>query len=205
MHGTYINDFLSFLVEIALIELHLSLYLTASKPGNLAVYNIQTDTSHNLEKYKNDPKYACTYMEISHRDFEQENNSACRGSLSSSISKDSLVSHDSRKGSLEISSDHGKKQSSSERELSVEKTEPVNKVADAGGTTFTVEIGEQKPRKWNSLSEFMPSKIRRSFRERSERAMKQSTKDGTAPKFVVSIRRKRIPFFFFGGRYNVTF
>eukprot|EP00106_Octopus_bimaculoides_P003291 XP_014770733.1 PREDICTED: centrosomal protein of 170 kDa-like isoform X4 [Octopus bimaculoides] len=155
-----------------------------TKPGNLAVYNIQTDTSHNLEKYKNDPKYACTYMEISHRDFELENNSACRGSLSSSISKDSLVSHDSRKGSLEISSDHGKKQSSSERELSVEKTEPVNKVADAGGTAFTVEIGEQKPRKWNSLSEFMPSKIRRSFRERSERAMKQSTKDGTAPKFV---------------------
>ncbi|CAI9734796.1 of 170 kDa-like isoform X6 [Octopus vulgaris] len=155
-----------------------------TKPGNLAVYNLQTDTSHNLEKYKNDPKYACTYMEISHRDFELENNSACRGSLSSSISKDSLVSHDSRKGSLEISSDHGKKQSSSERELSVEKTEPVNKVADAGGTAFTVEIGEQKPRKWNSLSEFMPSKIRRSFRERSERAMKQSTKDGTAPKFV---------------------
>lgn len=143
-----------------------------------------SDISQRLENFNNDPKYPCTYMEISYKDIESENIIACRGSLSSSISKDSLISPDSRKGSLEIISDIGKKQSSSERELSVEKSEPVNKVVDGGGTAFTVELGDLKPRKWNasgSLSEFMPSKIRRSFRER---ALKQSTKDGTPPKTV---------------------
>lgn len=154
--------------------------------GNSSKSGTANEISQYLEKYKQDPKYACRYMEISHKDLiESENLLACRGSLSSSISKDSLISPDSRKGSLEIISDIGKKQPSSERELSVEKTDVVSsKVADGGGTAFTVELGDMKPRKWNasgSLSEFMPSKIRRSFRER---ALKQSTKDGTPPKTV---------------------
>ncbi|XP_056020530.1 serine-rich adhesin for platelets-like isoform X4 [Ostrea edulis] len=94
-------------------------------------------------------------------------------SSNSSISKDSLLNA-----------------SSPEKSTSEEVQPPPSKIPEGGAsTTFTVDFGEESPNKsmsGKSLSEFMPSKIRKSFKDRKEKVV------STKGKEVVSTKGKEV-------------
>lgn len=94
-------------------------------------------------------------------------------SSNSSISKDSLLNA-----------------SFPEKSTSEEVQPPPSKIPEGGAsTTFTVDFGEESPNKsmsGKSLSEFMPSKIRKSFKDRKEKVV------STKGKEVVSTKGKEV-------------
>lgn len=106
------------------------------------------------------------------------------------MSKDSLLSHSisyqntpdtpSEKSAIKDRSSSSDKDSSPEKE-DITPTQKSVKGPDVGNSmAFTVELGDDTPRMKieGSLSAFVPSKIRRSFRERSEKS-KSSSKESS--------------------------
>lgn len=83
-------------------------------------------------------------------------------SSNSSVSKDSLLNP-----------------SSPEKSTSEGVQPPPSKMPEGGAcTAFTVDFGEESPKKpmaGKSLSEFMPSKIRKSFKDRKEKVLGTKT------------------------------
>lgn len=128
------------------------------------------DWGYDPQKYKSDPKYSQRYMEIPARDTDPD----LASPVHQTVNNDSVLSKDS------LSPDDSPNQD--RREVSVEKSlssQPVPKAHDTSAMAFTVDLGDEKPsKKMNmsgSLSEFVPSKIRRSFRERLEKASSKAS------------------------------
>ncbi|XP_041353126.1 centrosomal protein of 170 kDa-like isoform X3 [Gigantopelta aegis] len=129
------------------------------------------DEQAKMEKYRTDPKYSTTYMEIPHKDTAPERDKDTPPhSMSSSISKDSLFSDASKLNTPDTPSDKVVRQGPGGEE-------PGH--ADTTGLAFTVDFGDDKKLNMSgSLSEFVPSKIRKNFRERMEKVSKPQNRDG---------------------------
>ena len=90
-------------------------------------------------------------------------------SITSSHSRDSLLSHDPG-GTL--SPDTSQLSSATQSKGDNSSCEPQNKHSDHSAMAFTVDFDEETPKKMNisgPLSEFMPKNLRKSFRERKDK------------------------------------
>ena len=137
-------------------------------------------TDPDMEKYRTDPKYSTTYMEIPHRDSappERDKNTPAR-SLSSSLSKDSLFSDAGKKTTPDTPGERAVKAVAG-------GDDPGH--PDPVGLAFTVDFSDDKKLNMaGSLSEFVPSKIRKNFRERMEKVAKPQSREGNHSKVEVS-------------------
>jgi hypothetical protein len=92
-------------------------------------------------------------------------------SSNSSLSKDSLLNATSPQKSIA-------------EDVQPSPTKMPIKMPEGGASTaFTVDFGEESPKKamsGKSLSEFMPSKIRKSFKDRKEKAISTKGKEVTS-------------------------
>lgn len=138
----------------------------------------------NMDIYKSDPKYAATYMEIPSRDtnvplrdMEPERDQSSVKEQHRVPTKHSVPSSDSVKPEspkLLHSAPYEKPPSTVKQATPEKEVIPAPILMEcSGSTSFTIDFSDNKPKKKSSgtpgsLSEFLPSKIRRSFRQRLE-------------------------------------
>ncbi|XP_064603884.1 centrosomal protein of 170 kDa protein B-like isoform X3 [Liolophura sinensis] len=155
---------------------------STTKPG------ADIDWGYDPQKYKSDPKYSQRYMEIPARDTDPDLESPVHPTMNN----DSVLSKDSL--SPDVSPNQDKREVSVEKSLS---SQPTTKTHDTSAMAFTVDLGDEKPsKKMNmsgSLSEFVPSKIRRSFRERLEKASSKASQPVNKEELSQSEEREHSP------------
>ncbi|XP_067680777.1 centrosomal protein of 170 kDa-like isoform X4 [Haliotis asinina] len=145
----------------------------ADRPRSLSLE--QKEALSRMEKSQGEAEYGTRYMEIPYRALESDREKETPPrSMSSSLSKDSLFSETSKMNTPDTPGD---------RTSSKEGTPDRGRQTDTAAMAFTVDFGDddKKSKMPKSLSECVPSKIRKSFRERKDKVQQRSQNKEATP------------------------
>ncbi|XP_046364381.2 centrosomal protein of 170 kDa-like isoform X3 [Haliotis rufescens] len=147
----------------------------ADRPRSLSLE--QKEALSRMEKSQGEAEYGTRYMEIPYRALESDREKETPPrSMSSSISKDSLFSETSKMNTPDTPGDRTSSKEGTPDRGSSRQT-------DTAAMAFTVDFGDddKKTKMPKSLSECVPSKMRKSFRERKDKVQQRSQNKEATP------------------------
>lgn len=152
---------------------------SAERPKTLAVGDSKSD----MDKYKTDPQYATTYMEIPQRDEGSESSTPTKP-----VSPSNFQKNGERTPSGEDLRHNHDIHTPPEKDVGPGK----DKAPAEAPMAFTVDLGDDiggapKLNMKHSLSEFLPHKVRKSFRSRSIKSRRNSEDKEEVSLFIAFI------------------
>ncbi|XP_055957434.1 centrosomal protein of 170 kDa protein B isoform X3 [Patella vulgata] len=154
---------------------------SSDRPSSLEIQKKQREIEvAKMEKYKTDPRYQQTYMEIPMNDLVDEKNETPQQSVASSLSKDSLLSPPDTN---ELDN----------KDKTLQKTK--GKSVDSS-MVFTIDFGEDTKQKKNknsgNLSDLMPSRLKERFQERQSEVNARKEKNKSPDSEIGSSQHKKV-------------